>query len=129
MRAVLALRNLAFASPLVVAFAFPGFVAAQANGSTQQQGRVVSNAKTDPDAKRALQIADYARWRSIAAPAISSDGQWVAWSYTQVRRDDQLHVKQVDSDREFVVEGGSRPTFSDDARWVAYYVAPLAAPA
>ena len=72
MRAVLALRNLAFASPLVVAFAFPGFVAAQANGSTQQQGRVVSNAKTDPDAKRALQIADYARWRSIAAPAISS---------------------------------------------------------
>ena len=129
MRAAFALRRFALASSVVVAFAFPRLVAAQANGGTQQQGRALPNAKADPDAKRALQIADYARWRSIQAPAISSDGQWVAWSYTQVRRDDQLHVKQIDSDREFVVEGGSRPTFSDDAQWVAYYVAPLAAPA
>ena len=31
---------------------------------------------------------------TIATPVISSDGKWVAWSYTQVRRDEELHIKQ-----------------------------------
>src|SRR5678809_852333 len=124
MRAGLAPRILAFASSLVAVLTIPRLATAQANGNAQQQGRALANAKPDPDAKRSLQIADYARWRSIAAPVISPDGQWVAWSYTQVRRDDQLHVKQIDGDRDIVIDGGSRPTFSDDAKWVAYYVAP-----
>src|SRR4051812_37614105 len=132
MRAALASRTLAIGSPFAVALSFaaasPRTACAQTNGAAQQQGRAGNAARTDPDAKRTLQIADYARWRSIQAPTISSDGQWVAWSYTQVRRDDQLHVKQADGDRDIVIEGGSRPAFSDDARWIAYYVAPLTVP-
>ncbi|HXT16417.1 MAG TPA: prolyl oligopeptidase family serine peptidase [Gemmatimonadaceae bacterium] len=103
-------------------------VHAQQNTGARQQGSAVTP-KRDPDTKKALPVADYARWRTIATPVISSDGNWVAWSYAQVRRDDQLHVKQVDGNREIVVEGGTRPMFSDDARWVAYYVSPPAAPA
>src|SRR3954463_6391455 len=72
--------------------------------------------------KRALSIPDYARWRSITAPSISTNGAWVAFVYTQLRRDDQLHVKQVDGDKEYVVERASRPVISDDAKWVAYAV-------
>ncbi|MEX2610988.1 MAG: prolyl oligopeptidase family serine peptidase [Gemmatimonadota bacterium] len=75
-------------------------------------------------APRALPIADYARWRSIASPALSADGAWVAWSYTQLRRDDDLRIRHVESGREHVVPRGSRPAFSDDGRWVAYLVAP-----
>jgi len=115
-------------APLVRAFVFvvlftkPLVVTAQ-NKDAVQQGRTDAP-RVDPDNKKALQVADYARWRSIATPAISSDGKWVAWSYTQVRRDEELHIKQADGDREIVVNGGTRPTFSDDAQWVAYYVAP-----
>jgi dipeptidyl aminopeptidase/acylaminoacyl peptidase len=74
-----------------------------------------------------LPVPDYARWRSITSPLMSSDGQWVAWVYTQVRHDDQLHVKQVDGTREFVVEGAARPVFSDDGKWIAYAVTPPSA--
>ena len=74
-------------------------------------------------ARRSLPIADFARWRAIAAPSLSADGQWAAWTYTQVRRDDELHVRHIDSGREHVVERGSRAAFSDDGRWVAYSVA------
>ncbi|HEX6694652.1 MAG TPA: hypothetical protein VF035_08160, partial [Longimicrobiales bacterium] len=77
-----------------------------------------------PRAPGALPIADYARWRSISSPALSPDGQWMAWSYTQVRQDDELHVKHIDSGREHVVARASRPLFSGDGRWVAYSVAP-----
>jgi len=122
-------------APLVRAFVFvvlftkPLVVTAQ-NKDAVQQGRADAP-RVDPDNKKALQVADYARWRSIATPAISSDGKWVAWSYTQVRRDEELHIKQADGDREIVVNGGTRPTFSDDAQWVAVDlkpVKPLSAP-
>ena len=119
---VSALRT--FAS--VVLVVGPSVVLAQSNGP-QQQGRAATPAKTDPDARKALSVADYARWRTITTPAISSDGRWVAWTYTQVRRDDELHVKLVDGGSEFVINAASRPTFSDDAKWLAYYVTPAVA--
>jgi hypothetical protein len=75
-------------------------------------------------ARRALTLDDVPRWRTIQGSAISADGQWVAWSYAQFRRDDVLHVRHVDSGREHVVERASRPEFSRDGRWVAYQVAP-----
>jgi dipeptidyl aminopeptidase/acylaminoacyl peptidase len=71
-----------------------------------------------------IPIADYARWRSIQGATIAATGDWVAWSYGQVRRDDVLHVRHVDTGREHTVERASRPVFSDDGRWVAYSVAP-----
>jgi dipeptidyl aminopeptidase/acylaminoacyl peptidase len=74
-------------------------------------------------AAAALPIADYARWRGTSGATISADGEWTAWSYTQVRRDDVLHVRHIESGREHVVERGSRPVFSNDGRRVAYNVA------
>ena len=73
---------------------------------------------------RALPIADYARWRAITGSALSDDGEWVAWTYTQVRQDDELHVQHLESEKEYVIARASRAVFSDDGRWVAYSVAP-----
>ncbi|MEO7455792.1 MAG: prolyl oligopeptidase family serine peptidase [Gemmatimonadaceae bacterium] len=83
-----------------------------------------SQAASPATAKKALPIVDYARWRTITAPSITPNGAWVAWVYTGVRREDQLHVKQVDGDKDYVVDRGSRPQLSDDGKWVAYAIAP-----
>lgn len=72
--------------------------------------------------KRPLQIADYARWRSISGETISSDGRWVAWSYGRVRGDDTLHVKEVEGSGAHIVPLGADPLFSDDGQWVAYLI-------
>jgi dipeptidyl aminopeptidase/acylaminoacyl peptidase len=77
-------------------------------------------ATTRDAAKRPLQIADYARWRSIDGEALSPDGRWVAWSYGRERGDDTLHVRAVAEDGVHTVPFATRPTFSDDGRWVAY---------
>jgi dipeptidyl aminopeptidase/acylaminoacyl peptidase len=73
--------------------------------------------------RQALPLADYARWRSIQGSTISADGEWVAWSYAQLRQDDELHVRHVASGRTHTVERASRASFSDDGRWVVYSVA------
>ena len=123
MRVFLALR-LPFAAAFLVV---PVLAAAQTKGTAATRPHSEAPSARIASGPRALPIADYARWRTIQSPAIGADGRWVAWVYTQVRRDDQLHVKLADGDREYSVDGGSRPVFSDDARWVAYYVAPLLA--
>jgi hypothetical protein len=104
-------------TPLVLALAilFIGTVTISAQQAAAPAG---------PGTLKSLSVADYARWRSIQTPIISADGQWVAWVYSQLRREGQLHVRHVDSGREIVVERASRPVFSEDGRWVGYSVAP-----
>jgi dipeptidyl aminopeptidase/acylaminoacyl peptidase len=91
-----------------------------------QQAAAPPNGATESAAttRRSLELADYARWRAIQGTALSADGRWAAWSFQQLRRDDELHVRHIDSGRAHTVTRGSRPVFSDDGRWVAYSVSP-----
>ena len=76
-------------------------------------------------AKKVLSIEDYPVWRSIEDSRISGDGQWIAY---QLRHPNALDPKPVlqmvqpDSSRDREVANGDQPAFSDDSRWVAYYV-------
>lgn len=72
--------------------------------------------------RRPLEIADYARWRSIDGETLSPDGRFVAWSFGRVRGDDTLHVRAVDGSAAHTVAFASGPLFSDDGRWVAYEI-------
>ena len=74
--------------------------------------------------KRTLEIADYARWRTISGSQISDDGRWVAWAYSRVRGDDTLHVSALDSDATHVIASASGAELSDDGAWVAYFISP-----
>jgi dipeptidyl aminopeptidase/acylaminoacyl peptidase len=100
--------------------------AAAAPLAAQEQNTVAATATatTAANVPGALPLADYARWRSIQGSVLSANGQWVAWTYTQLRRDDELHVRHLDSGRAHTVARGARPAFSDDGRWVAYSVSP-----
>lgn len=73
-------------------------------------------------AKRALQIEDYALWRSIRGSTLSPDGGWVAWSYGRERGDDTLHLRPVDGGEPRTVAHATGALFSDDGRWIAYEI-------
>jgi len=74
----------------------------------------------EQDSLRAMQIEDYARWRSIVSVSISDDGNWMTYGYRTHRSDDTLYVKSLQSDAEYEIPRGSEPAFSDDSRWVAF---------
>lgn len=125
MNAMLRRRLAAGAAVLVVSQAA---AVAPAVAQTAPTGvPVTPSAQAARSSGSALDLADYARWRAIQWSAISADGQWAAWTYTQLRRDDQLHVRHIATGREHVVARGSRPVFSSDGRWVAYNVSPTVA--
>src|SRR5690242_10269128 len=69
-----------------------------------QQTRNASNtavatppAPVRADNKRAMNVADYGKWRSIRDVAISDDGAWAVYGYQQRRVDDTLFVKNLNS--------------------------------
>src|SRR5690348_1609177 len=130
-----------------LAFAFLGLSAsalAQSNtGSPSQQGVAP---RKDPGALKVLNLPDYGRWSRITSTAISPDGKWMTYTLQPNDGDATLFVKQLDGDKVYSVNAGTAPTagrgeggggfgggaangpaFSDDSRFVGYYLNPPAA--
>ncbi len=103
---------------------------------------LVSLSATSWSQNRVLTVAEYGRWNRVTSTAISNDGKWVSFAYTPNEGDVKLHVKELDGTREHVIQlgaqgtggrggfggGAAGVTFSDDSRWIAYYVNPATPP-
>src|SRR5690242_7534461 len=132
------LRRAALAFAL---FSVPAAAFAQTNaGATAQQG---SSTRKDPGALKVLNLPDYGRWNRITSTAISPDGNWMTYTLQPNDGDATLIVKRLDGDKVYSVNAGTAPTagrgdggggfgaaaaneprFSDDSRFVGYYVNP-----
>jgi dienelactone hydrolase len=83
-------------------------------------------------AKKALGVEDYSRWRAIGNQAISSDGKWVTYvlSQTNTAPTDTkpvMHLLRLDTNQDLEIANASAPAFSSDSKWIAYQVDPNAA--
>jgi dipeptidyl aminopeptidase/acylaminoacyl peptidase len=107
---------------------------------------VVAQSTTPPTATkasglRALNLEDYGRWNRITNSAISSDGRWVTFTYSPNEGEPVLHAKAIDGDKTYTVSlgaapgrggggggrgggGGNAPQFSEDGKWLTYFVNP-----
>lgn len=82
--------------------------------------------------KKVLTIDEYVLWRSVGNTSISPDGAWVTYSYDyrEVDEDEPLApnrplvIKRVSGADSILVPRGADPEFSDDGRWIAYYIEP-----
>jgi hypothetical protein len=72
--------------------------------------------------KKPLMLDDYAQWQSLGATLFSPDGNWFAYSISQVEGDGWLTVRKVGSEDEHKLMYGSRPSFSNDNRWFAFAI-------
>lgn len=93
------------------------------------------------DPKKVLTLADYGRWSRITQTAISPDGKWMTYAYQPNDGDATLYIKELDGSKVYTIAAGAppaaggggggfgggaagNPAFSDDSRWVGYYVNP-----
>jgi acetyl esterase/lipase len=90
-------------------------------------------------ALKVLNLPDYGRWNRITSTGLSPDGKWMSYAYQPNEGDATLFVKQLDGDKLFTIPIGAAPAaggggggfgggggtqFSDDSRWIGYYVNP-----
>ncbi len=82
--------------------------------------------------KKVLSIDEYVLWRSIANTSISPDGEWLTYSYDyrEIDEDEPLEtdrplvIKRASGADSILVARGEDPEFSDDGRWIAYWIEP-----
>ncbi|MBZ5497217.1 MAG: hypothetical protein LAP85_12510 [Acidobacteriia bacterium] len=77
----------------------------QAGPPAQNQAQPAQQAAGE---KKALTVADYGRWRSIASVAPSEDGQWACSIYRPREGDSTLYVKQLDGEKLYTISIGSQ---------------------
>ena len=113
---------------------------AQAN---TQVSAATPPAGSSRDPKKVLTLADYGRWNRVTQTAISPDGKWMTYAYQPNDGDVTLYVKEIDGSKLYTIAAGAppqaggggggggfggggagTPIFSDDSRWVGYYVNP-----
>src|SRR5688572_18617001 len=96
---------------------------AQPAAATPQSVLAAQPAAQPASAARALLTpADYGRFESLAATALSSDGRWLAYGIRTVDEKDELRLRPLDRDTTRVFAWGTGPTFSPDNRWLTWTI-------
>jgi len=67
-------------------------------------------------AKPTLTSADYAKWETLGAGALSPDGLWVAYDFRRGNGTTELHYRAVGSDKEQSARSATNPQFSANGR-------------
>ena len=95
-----------------------------------QQPAPVSNASPTHSsdsrgpAKPTLTSADYAKWETLGAGALSRDGKWVAYDFRRGNGTTELHYRAFDSDKDRFARSATNPQFSGNSRWLLYTITP-----
>ena len=79
-------------------------------------------ATTVAQSKPAVTPADYAKWESLGAAALSPNGRWLAYAVNRVSEENELRVRGVGRDSTVAIRFASGPVFSVDSRWLAYAI-------
>ena len=79
--------------------------------------------------KKAMTVDDYSKWRTISAQALSPDGKWLAYvleltNVLQGENKPEMHIVNLGTNADVVVNDATAPEFSSDSKWIAYQVDP-----
>lgn len=75
-------------------------------------------------AKRMLEHADIAKWKTIENSQISDDGRWVAYIVKPLEGDGELRLYDGQTDKTQVFARGENLNFSQDSRYLAFIIKP-----
>lgn len=92
-----------------------------------ERSTTVSTSAELRPALKALSLDDYGQWRRVTSTALSPDGAWMSYAYAPNEGDGVLHVRSLTGERVHTIAVGSAPAFSNDSRFVAYFVNPTEA--
>ena len=113
-------RRLLLAGACALAFAFaPLVIRAQS-----PQAATGAPAAAPSGTPHPITLADYPRFKRIAAPSISNDGKWLLYTVTPNEGDGTLVVKSLDTEKVYEIPRGTGAVMSDNAHWVGYFIAP-----
>jgi hypothetical protein len=86
--------------------------------------RAQSQSAAGSGGPRPITLDDYPRFKRLAGGALSTDGKWMLYTVTPNEGDATLFIKSLDTDTVYEIPRGTGASFSDNAKWVGYFVSP-----
>lgn len=71
-----------------------------------------------------LTLEDYGKWESPGNPVLTPDGEWMAYTISRNNETDELRLRELRTDADWVFLFGAGPAFSRDNRWLAFRIEP-----
>lgn len=75
-------------------------------------------------AKKFVTPEDSKHWETLAGARISNDGRWFAYGVNLIDGDGRLIVRSCDGPEKWTTPVGSAAQFSEDSKWVGYWISP-----
>lgn len=70
-----------------------------------------------------LTISDYGRWNRIVGVGITDSGNWFSYGLRPNGGDDTLFIQQTSTSQpDYTIPFAERPAFSENEKWVAYWI-------
>lgn len=79
-------------------------------------------AASQGQARPTVTAADYGKWETLGAAALSPDGKWLAYTVARVDELTEIRLRRLDKDTTIVLPNGSAPVFSANSSWLAYTI-------
>src|SRR5579871_1201562 len=92
-------------------------------------GLTYARSSAQETGKKAIDIDDYTRWRSISGQEISGDGKWVSYGVSNTNTlpadaKPELHLLKLETSEDTRIPNATGGQFSADSHWYAYQVDP-----
>ena len=78
----------------------------------------------DVEDKRQLEHEDYDIWNTVGSQTISNDGSWLGFSVTSGKGVSTLHIREINTSKEFTVKNGRSLRFSYDSQYAIFVITP-----
>jgi dipeptidyl aminopeptidase/acylaminoacyl peptidase len=72
--------------------------------------------------KMPVQPKDYGQFETLLPPALSPDGQWLAYGINRSSRDNELRITAIAGGATKTAAFGAQAVFSSDSKWAAYSI-------
>lgn len=99
-------------------------------------GAAAQQAAPQPKPQRPIELADILKWKRIASPSVSNDGQYFASKVVPAEGDGEVVLRRVRDGKEWKFPIGESPAgggfgrsggdldFSEDGKWLAFTIYP-----
>src|SRR5262245_36438840 len=81
-----------------------------------------SSPSAQAQSKAPVTPADYGKWESPAATALSPNGLWLAYGVNRVNENNELRLRDLRRDTTFVIPLATSIAFTPDSRWIGYLI-------
>lgn len=87
----------------------------------------ITQSLAQDEGKKTVAVSDYEQWENLGfSSTFSDDGNWFLYSIRRNNKKNEIRLHSLRDNSLKVLPEGGRPQFTDDSKWLGYFISPTA---